>query len=302
MRVSNQSLTQQVNDGIQLTFHRLAKVQEAVASGKRINHLSDDALGAARALDLTSYSTALGQYRRNIDTASSVLAQTDTALAEVTDVLSRAKEIALSLANGTRSAEDRRQGVSEIHGAFQQLLTIGNTKLDGRYIFAGYKNGTAPFSEGVGGVAYSGDGNEFYIPTSPSTNLAVTLPGNKVFQGTTLTAGTDLFDTLSDLEAALTTNDVTGANGISTQIGRLDAALDQVLRFRTDVAARQNSAEVATDSLSALQLRTTELRSQIEDADPVQVYSELARQQYAFEAALQSASRVIQPSLLDYLR
>lgn len=302
MRVSNQSLTQQVNEGIQLSFRRLAKVQEAVASGKRINHLSDDALGAARALDLTSYATSLDQYRRNIDNASSVLAQTDTALSEATDVLNRAKEIALSLANGTRSAEDRREAVSEIHGTFQQLLTIGNTKLDGRYIFAGYKNDTAPFSEGVGGVIYAGDTNEIHTQTSPSTSLAVTLPGNKVFQGTTLAAGTDLFDTLSDLETALTANDVTGPNGINTQIGRLDAALDQVLSFRTQVAARQNSADVAKESLSALHLRTTELRSQLEDADPIQVYSELARQQYAFEAALQSASQVIQPSLLDYLR
>jgi len=302
MRVSNQSLTNQVNEGIQLSFRRLAKVQEAVASGKRINHLSDDALGAARALDLKSFSTSLEQYRKSIDNASPVLAQTDSVLGEVTDVLSRAKEIALSLANGARSAEDRRQGVNEIHGTFQQLLTLGNTKLDGRYIFAGYKNGAAPFSEGVGGVVYAGDTNEIHTPTSPSTSLAVTLPGNKVFQGTTLTAGADLFDTLSDLETALATNDVNGANGITTQIGRLDAALDQVLSFRTEVAARQNSAEVAKESLSALQLRTTELRSQLEDADPVQVYSELSRQQYAFQAALQSASQVLQPSLLDYLR
>lgn len=302
MRVSNQSLSQQVQEGIQLNFRRLAKVQEAVASGKRINQLSDDALGAARVLDLKSYSTSLDQYLRNIDNASAILSQTDTALAEVTNVLSRAKELALSLANDTRSAEDRRQAVSEIHAISQQLQTIGNTKFDGRYIFAGYKNGTAPFSEGVGGVIYSGDTNEFYTPTSPSTNLAVTLPGNKVFQGTSLTAGIDIFDTLADLEAALTTNDVNGADGIKTQIGRIDAAVEQILNFRTEVAARQNSAEVAKESLGALQLRTTELRSQLEDADVVQVYSELARQQYAFEAALQSASRVIQPSLLDYLR
>jgi flagellar hook-associated protein 3 FlgL len=302
MRVSNQSLTQQVNEGIQLTFRRLAKAQEVVASGKRINHLSDDALGASRVLDLKSYASSLDQYLSSIDNANSLLAQTDTTLAEVTNVLSRAKEIAVSLANGTHSAEDRRQGISEIHAISQQLLTLGNTKFDGRYIFAGYKNGTAPFSEGVGGVVYSGDSNEIYVPTSPSTNLQVTLPGDKVFQGATLAAGTDLFDTLSDLETALAANDVSGPDGIMTQIGRLDAGLDQVLSFRTEIGARQNSAEVAKDSLSALQLRTTELRSQLEDADPVTAYSELARQQYAFEAALQSASQVIQPSILDYLR
>lgn len=302
MRVTNQSLTQQVNEGIQLSFRRLAQAQEQVASGKRINHLSDDALGASRVMDLKSYATSLDQYRRNIDNASPILEQTDTTLAEVTNVLNRAKEIALSLANATYSAEDRRQAANEIHATFQQLVMIGNTKFDGRYIFAGYRNSTPPFSEGVGGVVYSGDSNEIHTPTSPSTNLAVTLPGNKVFQGATLTAGTDLFDTLHDLEAALTANDTTGPNGINTQIGRLDAALDQVLSFRTTVAARQHSAEVAKESLSSLQFRTTELRSQLEDADPVLVYSELARQQYAFEAALQSASRVIQPSLLDYIR
>jgi len=302
MRVTNQSLSQQVTDGIQLTFRRLASVQESATTGKRINRLSDDALGAVQALDLRSFSTSLDQYGKNINSASPFLEQTDAALADVTEVVGRAKTLAVALANDSHSAEDRLRGAAEVQQTLQQLLSVANTKLDGRYIFAGFKNDQAPFTESGGGVIYNGDNGEITTASGPSTALTVNLPGSKVLQGVGVTGGVDLFDVLGDLQTALTANDVTGANGVNTQIGRLDRALEQVLSSRTEVGARLNTAQAAKDSLDIMQVRAKSLRSQVEDADAIQVYSDLARQQSAFEAALQSASRVIQPSLLDYLR
>lgn len=302
MRVTNQALSHQVTEGIQVVFQRLAKVQEAVTTGKRINHLSDDAFGAIRTLDLRSFSTTLDQYKKNIDSALPQLEQTDAALDGATAVLDRAKKLALAMANDSHSAQDRLLSAVEVRETLQQLLSLANTKLDGRYIFAGFENEMAPFADSGASASYNGDSGEITIVTGPSSTLTINVPGYKVFQGAGITGGEDLFDILHDLETALTANDVTGPNGIRTQNGRLDKALEQILGLRAEVGARINTAEAAKESLDIMQLRTTSLRSQIKDADPIQVYSDLARQQYAFEAALQSASRVIQPSLLDYLR
>jgi flagellin-like hook-associated protein FlgL len=93
----------------------------------------------------------------------------------------------------------------------------------------------------------------------------------------------------------------TNTNGIHAQMGRLDAALDQILTSRAEVGARLNSAKVASEAALLLKDRSTTQRSDLEDADVLSAYSDFTRFQYAFQAALQSAAQIVQPSLLDFL-
>ncbi|MGH7927812.1 MAG: flagellar basal body FlgE domain-containing protein, partial [Candidatus Binatia bacterium] len=91
-------------------------------------------------------------------------------------------------------------------------------------------------------------------------------------------------------------------NGYATQLGRIDAAIDHILTFRAEAGARLNSGQLMGDALEVLRVRTLGERSKIEDADVLSAYSDFARLQSAFDAALQSASQVLRPSLLDFLR
>jgi flagellar hook-associated protein 3 FlgL len=302
MRVSNQSLANQVQENVQQAFRRLAETQESISSGKRINRLSDDPFGAARAIDLGSFAASLDQYKKNIDSALPFLNQTDAVLGQVDDVLARTKELALAMANGTLSSQDRASAAVEVHQLFLRLVALGNAKLDGRYLFAGFANGTAPFAEAAGVVTYNGDGGEIKIQADNSTDVAINLSGDKLFQGVGVAGGTDLFDTLADLETALNANDVGGVNGITTQSGRLDKSIDQVSSFRTEIGSRLDTLNTASAGLEVMKLRTTEMRSKIEDIDALKVYSDFALLQQAYQAALQSSARVIQPSILDFFR
>jgi flagellar hook-associated protein 3 FlgL len=139
---------------------------------------------------------------------------------------------------------------------------------------------------------------------NPSANrsVAVNVPGDQVFKGAGLPNGQDIFDIILDLETALQNNDVAGPDGIRSQIGRFDKAIDQILGFRAEFGARMNNTQMAKDALSVIKVRTVEQRSQIEDADVLETYSDLVRYQQAFQAALQSTAQVIQPSLLDFLQ
>jgi flagellar hook-associated protein 3 FlgL len=302
MRVSNQSLANQVQDNVQQAFRRLAETQETIASGKRINRLSDDPFGAARAVDLGSLEASLDQYKKNIDSALPFLNQTDAVLGQVGDALNRTKELAVAMANGTLSAQDRASAAAEVHQLFTGLVAFGNAKFENRYMFAGFVNGAAPFAAAGAVVTYNGDGGEIKIQADNSTSVAINLPGDKLFQGVGLAGGTDLFDTLADLETALNANNVDGANGITTQIGRLDKAMDQVSGFRAEIGARLNSLDTASAGIEIMKLKTTEMRSNIEDVDPLKAYSDFALLQQAYQAALQSSARVIQPSILDFFR
>lgn len=302
MRVANQSLSTQVQDTLQQALRRLTESQEQIASGKRINRLSDDAFGAVRSLDLKSLDASLAQYQKNIDAALPVLNQTDSVLGQVGDVLARAKEIAVAMANGTMSAADRASAAAEVHELSARLLSLGNFRFDNRYVFAGFANGTAPFTPVVGGATYNGDSGVINIQANRSTSVALNLAGDAVFQGAGVAGGVDLFDTLSDLETALSANDVSGANGITTQIGRLGGALDQVSAFRAEIGARIETLNTAHQGIDAMQLKTTEMRSNIEDVDVLKAYSDFARLQQAFQSALASSAQVIQPSILDFIR
>ena len=302
MRVTNQSLSTQLQDTLQQALRRLTDTQEQITSGKRINRLADDPFGAVRSLDVQSLAAALDQYKKNIDAGLPVLDQTDSALADVGDVLTRAKEIAVAMANGAMSAADRASAASEVHELSQRLLSLGNFRFDNRYLFGGFVNGAAPFTAAVGGATYNGDSGVIEIQANRSTRVAINLSGDGVFQGVGVAGGVDLFDTLGDLETALTANDVSSANGVTAQIGRLGDGLDQISAFRAQIGARIETLDTARQGLETMQLKTTEMRSNIEDVDTLKMYSDFARLQQAFQAALESSARVVQPSILDFIR
>jgi flagellar hook-associated protein 3 FlgL len=454
MRVTSQSLSTQIIDSLQQAYQRVAQAQEVVTSGLRINHLSDDPIGATRVLGLRSVEASLAQYQSNINNSQPFLEAADTVLSNVTDGLNRAKEIALSMANDTNAPADRQSAAVEVQQIFQQILSLGNTVVENRSLFGGYLNGTAAFAQGANRVNYQGDNGQILIQTSANGSLPINLLGNQVFQGVGTVGGVGIFDVLQDLQATLQgssssnsvnlavnldstvaagtgfsptdavgteataatftgeanfstgitvfdslgqphnltflfaktgastfkyrivadSNDISGGttgdlyqvapegtlqfnadgtldaagstltdvnisglkdgaaditipaanlsfagstelaqpsvvlsqmqtnmNGIQAQIGRLDAALDQTSRFRAEVGSRLNSAQAASDAITVMKDHTTAERSNIEDANALSAYSDFARLQNAFQAALQSASQVIKPSLLDYL-
>ena len=302
MRVTQQTISTQVTERLQRSYQRLARTQEAVSTGYRINHLSDDPIGAARVLGLLGFEQSLNQYEKNLDAALSAFEPADSVLDSVVDRLVRAKELAISMANDTNSSDQRLQTSKEVRELLNQVVNFANTQVGNRFIFAGFINDAPPFSESGGAVSYAGDGGEIFVQTSSISSIAINVPGDRLFQGVGLAAGVDIFDIYLDLESALQNNDVSGTDGIRTQIGRIDIAIDQVLSFRAEFGARVDHARVAKQAIGAMKIQNNQRRSQIQDADALAVYSDFARYQQAFQAALQSSSEVIRPSLLDFLR
>jgi flagellar hook-associated protein 3 FlgL len=302
MRITQQMISTQVTEGLQRAYQRLARTQEAVTTGYRINHLSDDPIGAARVMGLRGFEESLNQYEKNLNTAESAFEPADGVLDSIVDRMVRAKELAISMANDSNSPDQRLQTSKEVRELFNQVLNFSNSNVENRFIFAGFVNGAPPFSESGGVVSYAGDGGEIFVQTSSVGSVALNVPGDRLFQGVGLAAGVDVFDVFLDLETALQNNDVNGADGIRTQIGRIDVAIDQILSFRAEFGARMDHVRVAKEAISVMKIHNNERRSQIQDADALSVYSDFTRYQQAFQAALQSSSEMIRPSLLDFLR
>ena len=184
---------------------RLTRVQEQVATGKRILTPSDDPGAAAEIIRLRSELNQVGAYQRNADQAINSLLFEEGAIAGAETVLQRVRELAIQGANDALlSAEDREIIASEIEGLRDSLINIGNTRnADGEYIFAGDTVNTEAFSEAGGVVTngeasgvvnYNGSGGPRFINIASGIRVQVNDTGAELFQNAP--AGNGAFEVL----------------------------------------------------------------------------------------------------------
>ena len=122
----------------------MTRYQDMLSSGKAINKPSDDPVRIARIMGYQASLQQNKQHQRNIDAAMSWLDTTEDALSGMTDVLQRARELAVSGADGPKPPESRRAIAKEIDELVGVLVQLANTSFGGRHIFAGYQTTASP--------------------------------------------------------------------------------------------------------------------------------------------------------------
>jgi flagellar hook-associated protein 3 FlgL len=270
------------------------KTQEYIGSGKRINKPSDDPMGSIQVLNYKKELSSLDQYKKNIDYGKSWINISISSLTELKDLIVKAQEIAISQSSGAANASSRNVGAKEIGVIYDEVARLGNTKLSNNYIFAGFKTNTEPFSSS--GV-YSGDDGEINVEISSGVSVVINISGNKVFKGSG--GGKDIFTVLSDLKTALESNN---PSGIISQLGELNIALDQVINEISYAGPRLGQLESNRGRTLDLELEFTKFLSETEDADLAKAITDLSAKQLVYEASLAAAKRIIQPSLVDFIR
>lgn len=145
MRVSERMIFESLAGHMQRQSASLLRLQDQVASGKAVNKPSDDPIKQSQILNYETTLATADQYLRNIGDAQSWVSVSESVLASVQNQLGRARELAVQLANGTNTPQDRANGAREVKEIFDHLVAVANTVHDGRYIFAGYEISTRPF-------------------------------------------------------------------------------------------------------------------------------------------------------------
>ena len=174
----------------------------------------------------------------------------------------------------------------------EEIVSLANTDVGGRFIFAGSNTDTVPFA--LDGT-YNGDNNPFTIKISQATTVEAGKDGEAVFKS----PGMDIFQTLTDLKTALENNDV---GGIQDAIGELGAFHDHLSREISDVGSKALRMEVKASIYNEIEISNRERLSQIEDADLAAAITELQATELAYKAALSSSSRIMTLNLNDFLR
>lgn len=276
-------------------WSRLSRYERELSAGKRLLRPSDDPVGVVRALTLRSELNRVNRYLANADDASNWLEMTDTALGQAGDIIQRVRELAVSTL-GTVPRSTLEAARAEVSRLLEQLVAIGNTQYADRHIFAGQKTLTAPFS--LAGsppvVSYGGDGGAIWREVASGITIQINRPGSGALkQAMDATAlFLDQLDTAINAGGAVPTDVLSG----------LDGALDGILQDRAQVGADTQRVESTRSRLQDSVYGVTSLLSETEDADMAEVIVRLTSTEAAYRAALEAGARIIQPSLLDFLR
>jgi flagellar hook-associated protein 3 FlgL len=314
-RITNGILFRNAIADISRQTQRLFKVQEQASSGLRINHLSDDPVGVRAATLLKAGLESTAQSQRNITQARSRVTDAESSLVETSDVLLEAKLIAIQGRNDTMDATSRVNLAGVVESLHERLMAAANRQSSGGFIFSGYTSDVKPFTQ-VGSfvagsppptVTFSGDPSEVQTEIDEGVLLRSTLNGERVFMGranggVTPDAGrVDLFAVLGNLWEALNTDTKAGVAAVGAAIDELATGLLQVSLERTDIGSIDNQLTKFDSRLSSRKLDLSQRLSDVQDADSVEVFSDLVTQETALRASLQVSARMLQPSLLDFL-
>jgi flagellar hook-associated protein 3 FlgL len=288
MRVANKSV-------FDASKYQLAKVAEElnnanliVATGKRINKLSDDPVGVTQGLNIKAALANIEQLGRNISLGNLWLASSESAMSQTQGIVSELKALSVQMASATTDAAARSSAAQIVQNMLAEIVTLANTDVSGRYIFGGTKTDAAPFSQNG---TYSGNNDAFTIKSGKNATIEVGSDGSAAF-------GT-LFTTLSAFQTALETNDV---SGIQNAMTGLDTNFDAITEKISYVGAQMRRIEVKGTILENMNLSNTARLSEVEDADITEAIMNLKSAEFAYQATLASSARVMTLSLVNYLQ
>jgi flagellar hook-associated protein 3 FlgL len=263
-----------------------------ISSGLRVENPSDDPTAVTGIMRSSSALRALEQYKENLASAGSRLAVENDVLDQLTDILSRAKELGISQAGDIATTASRSAVREEVEGLRDFVIELGNTRWIGSFLFAGDYADTKPFD------AAGPD------PTRPPTGTHKVEGGAGAFyavnhSGQEIFVDTGILDALDNLATALGSD--SGAD-IRTSISDLDAAFADVQELIGELGARMHQVDTAVANAEALEGNLQTFRSDLQDADLEEVVSKLVGRQVSYEAAMMTNARILQSTLTDYLR
>jgi len=284
----------------------MQRLQQKMTSGKEVSRPSDSPTDAVAAMQFRSDRKRTEQYGRNAQDALGLLGAADTTLTNSLESVGRIRELVLLGANATSGPSERTAIAQEIKTIREGLVGLANTTYLNRPIFAGTAEpGALIPAQGAydaSGTYYgnSGPGSEVFRTVGPGgAKVQVNMAGPDVFG----TGGTSLFQVLSDIETRLRSGtDADIQTMITTDLNNLDARRLNVLNKLAEVGARYNRVETMKTKAEDDLLQISNSLSQAEDIDLPKTIVDIQLQEVSYRAALSTTAKVIQPSLVDFLR
>ncbi|MCF8104722.1 MAG: flagellar hook-associated protein FlgL [Desulfohalobiaceae bacterium] len=297
---------------------KMYDLRQQSASGKKLNKPSDDPGAMRPVLNFKAKSEATQRYLNHVKTAGGEMELLDSDLAYAENILDRAREVGIAALNATANEADNNTYADQIGQLYDEMLQLANRQTNGRYVFAGYQEETIPFVDNENyspddydptdastwPVTYQGDAQVKTVEIAPGKSIQIGMTGNQLFLGDADnnqeldSEGKNVFAVLKDLENAIRIND---QEAMGDGLEGLKEGMDQVIRLRGQMGNNAWRIDRAAERLEEESIEFQEIISGYEDADILEVFSQLVQQETAYEAALNVTTRISKLSILDFM-
>lgn len=290
IRSTRNGLNELISQNLFKLTARLSLAEEQAVTGRKINRPSDNPPVIAESHRLYTSIEDQSYYQKNAEYADSLLAVMDTALSNASDIIVRARELAVAMAGDTVDANTRTVAATEVAELYTSMIDQANAEVSGRYLFSGASYQTAAFSNtGL----YQGDNDTPSTRVGENQWVQTGYDGSQIFQSTV-----DVFAVLNNLLVGLQTdNDVT----IETALGDLDLATTQISTWHSTVGSEVNTATDALEVAESLDQVLSQRLEEIVNIDPTTAYLDLSDLRNAYEAVLQVSSSSSKTTLFDLI-
>ena len=302
MRITNNMAYHDFLNNLTTNTNQVQKSLNQLSSLKKINRTSDDPLNASRVMNLTSTVAQNKSYNQTITEATSFVNTQDSALGAVNDSLLRIRSLIQSSANSTQGADELAANKAEISQSIGAIVDSLNTNFDGRYIFGGSQTTIRPFETVeengvVVGLSYKGNADQ--LPREIANGVTINLPtdGSKLMGNQTTG---DLNGFFHQVMTALDAEDhqILGNESLT----QIDQFRDVISNRRTTIGAVSTRLQSAGARNDTEKNQLQETLSLTQDVDVAETYMTYQNQMTAYRATLAMGTKIMQTSILDYIR
>ncbi|GIP47432.1 flagellar hook-associated protein FlgL [Paenibacillus sp. J53TS2] len=299
LRVTSNMMSNQVLRNLNRNLNKMSEQQNQLSTGRKINKPSDDPVGVTYALRYRSELSANDQYQKNVDTALSWLDMTDTSMSQAESIMERLKELTVKASSGTNPQNALDSISAEIQQLKVQLSDIGNSQINGKYIFNGQTYDIKPYNSidpasvvtDPGSVEYAvGQGILFQINTT----------GNEFFGNNG--EQDNVFSIIDRLTTAMSGTSSSNFDDIAKELSNIDSRTNKMLAVHAETGARTNRVELMESRLYNEEYSLTELQTKTEDADIADLTIKASVSSNIYQASLAAGAKIITPTLIDFIR
>ncbi len=265
MRVTQQMMHQNSVRNMNQNLSRFEKTNSQVSTGKLMERPSDNPNGVSKAMNIKSTIAANEQYARNTDEAKLWMNETDQTISSMTSMMQRVRELAVQGSNGTSTTSDREAMAGEIDQLTEQLTQFADAKVNGQPLFGAAKSFT--IGEGL--------------------NIKANATSDEVLG--------DTIAVLGNLSASLRA-------GTGVDLDAIEGGMDRMLAVQAEIGARTNRVEANEIRLKEHTFEISNVLSKLEDVDYAEAIIRLKSEESIYQASLSASAKIMQTSLMDFLR
>jgi flagellar hook-associated protein 3 FlgL len=283
----------------------VTEASRQISSGKKFQRASQAPDEVGPVLQIRAERRRLAQIQENLTLAKSDAATADGALAQAVKLMDRARTLAAQGANSTLGSENRQSLADEVASLQEQMVNVSRTAVQGRYIFGGDADLTAPYSSdptSTNGVVQNSNANATREIQDPSGgSFRASLSAAEIFDTHDADGNVsddNVFASLNNLRLALISGDEGAVEDSVTGLRAAAARLNSSEAFYGNVEKKIANAQTAATQADT---RLAAELSACEDSNTVAVALTLTQAGQQLKAAFEMRAGLSQKTLFDYV-